>query len=584
MIFSGAVTGLSLAASLLFWRGALIWWAILGAHTLLTLLYHGFQGRTPLLKRYFTLGASTFATAAIVIAIVTSTGLWSTKAGVDFNTVSSFHVLSALVALFSFTASYLGFHLHYEKGFRAATAAPLALISFLGVILALHLIIPAYLGGILSGTAIVGGFEGGWIGTISEYQPLFFAPGGTVLETILSSSILIIVTPALIAALAISPALRRLATESRVTGDGGGLSFFLLSGGLLFILTLKNGRYENLFTLFEAGSAGVICALAFDFVARKKGVIIGALSGVVVIILTLLPSASEYASLPRIAPVLVKGDVEETMKWIRGNTPETSYYLTPAKKPEYGVMARWEYSAWIEHIARRPSVATIFGIETHGLKESAAFFLSTDDKEAASILDENGARYVVISKTLGALNGYAELLGRDARDYAVIRTGDNGIKYWQAGPDYIELVYARLLLTDGEGLPGTGGIKKVSGLRLVYESEEPAGFTPPFDETRKLKVFERVKGAVISGTTAPGSIVKVTATVLTNQGRTIRIERKTRADNTGRYAVKAYYPELKDALERGIKTGTTGGYTVTTGTGKRRVMLTEGEVLGGRSQ
>ncbi len=598
IILSGLLTGLSLAASLLFWRGALMWWAIIGAHTLLMLLYHGFKGPGSLYRRYFTLGAATFTAAAIVIALVTSTGLWGTKAGVDFNTVSTFHVISALVALLSLLAAYFGFYLHYEKGFTPAKAAPPAVIILLVTILLLHLAVPAYIGGIISGAAVVGGGEGGWIGTIAEYQPLFHSSGGGVLDTILSSSILIIIAPLLIIILAVSPAFRRLATGRDInaagaTGgsgvknsegagpSGGGLSFFLLSGTALFILTLKNGRYENVFTLFEAVSAGVICALTWSFVIKKKGVITGALAGGAVIVLMLLPSVAEYVKLPRIGPVLVKGGVEEAMKWIRANTPETSHYLTPTSRPEYGVMARWEYSAWIEHIARRPSVATIFGIETHGLKESAAFFLSTDDKEAVSILDDNLSRYVIVTKTLGALGGYATLLGRDARDYAVMETGEDGARYWQTGPDYIELVYARLLLTDGEGLPNDDGIKKVDGFRLVYESGELAGFAPPFNETRTIKVFERVKGAVIRGTSEPGSVVTISAKVLTNQGRTIPVERRTRVDNKGRYALKAYYPELKGGLDRGRRTGTVGGYTVTTTEGGRGVLLSEEDVLGG---
>ena len=248
IIFSGFLTGLALAASLLFWRGALMWWAIVGAHTLVTLIYYGFKGKIRLYKSFFMLGVSTFATAAVIIAIVTSTGLWGTESGIDFNTVSSFHVISALIALSSLFAAYAGFYLHYKKVFLKATkAATLACIIFLSFILIIHLAVPAYFAGIISGAAVVGGGGGGgWIGTIAEYQPLFSASGG-ILETLFSSSILIIITPLLILTLAVSSTVRRLTAGRDINASTS--TEYAYSGGKDFHATTASTKRSGPFVL-----------------------------------------------------------------------------------------------------------------------------------------------------------------------------------------------------------------------------------------------------------------------------------------------------------------------------------------------
>lgn len=224
----------------------------------------------------------------------------------------------------------------------------------------------------------------------------------------------------------------------------------------------------------------------------------------------------------------------------------------------------------------RPAVATVYGIETHGMLESAAFFLASDNKEFLGILDENKARYFILSKSIGALSGYAELLGRPSDGYLNERVNASGRTVLETGPEYFNLVHVNLYLADGEALAGPIPFAGVGGVRLVYESQSRSDVGGLDREIKQYKVFERVKGAVIEGEAGPGQRVALAGVVRTNQSRRFYSVTKAVAGPDGSYSVNAWYP-----LYNGNGVGVEGGYILKTGSGERRVLVTEEDVTEG---
>jgi dolichyl-diphosphooligosaccharide--protein glycosyltransferase len=90
-----------------------------------------------------------------------------------------------------------------------------------------------------------------------------------------------------------------------------------------------------------------------------------------------------------------------SLEWLRRSTPEPfpdpEYYYARYRAggtlaPAYTVMSWWDYGYEIIRLARRVPIATP---TQAGAEVAARFFTATDEAEAADILEEHGARYVV---------------------------------------------------------------------------------------------------------------------------------------------------------------------------------------------
>jgi asparagine N-glycosylation enzyme membrane subunit Stt3 len=122
-----------------------------------------------------------------------------------------------------------------------------------------------------------------------------------------------------------------------------------------------------------------------------------------------------------------------SLEWLRDNTPEpfgdpdyydARYRPGQTRRPSYTVMAWWDYGYEIIRVGRRVPVAnpTQAGADVAG-----RFFTAHDEAEAARVLDESAARYVIAHAEVpilprGALmQGKFETLvawaGKDIRDY-----------------------------------------------------------------------------------------------------------------------------------------------------------------------
>jgi dolichyl-diphosphooligosaccharide--protein glycosyltransferase len=60
------------------------------------------------------------------------------------------------------------------------------------------------------------------------------------------------------------------------------------------------------------------------------------------------------------SPSVMPSDWEETLDWLKDNTPVTSYYQDPVQTPEYGVLSWWDFGNWIIYRSQRPVVTNNF--------------------------------------------------------------------------------------------------------------------------------------------------------------------------------------------------------------------------------
>lgn len=122
-------------------------------------------------------------------------------------------------------------------------------------------------------------------------------------------------------------------------------------------------------------------------------------------------------------PVAVDPDWYSALVWLRGNTTEPfgdpDYYYQlydfPPKEdsgfedydyPEtaYGIMSWWDYGHWITRVGRRIPVANPF---QQAAPIAGKFLTSTNETTANQIMDELGAKYVMIDYPMPVLKFYA---------------------------------------------------------------------------------------------------------------------------------------------------------------------------------
>jgi len=265
--------------------------------------------------------------------------------------------------------------------------------------------------------------------------------------------------------------------------------------------------------------------------------------GIALIILILSPSRSTLMNLPRVSHKLpMTDDLFSALKWMRSSTPATSFFNQPWFKPEYGVLASWDFGSWIEYIGHRPAIATPWGYETYGLIPQAKFFLSNSNDEADAILRDNQAKYVIISNTLGKLNDFSKILGVPHSNYYSEVQTTSGQIVDMINRRGSQLVSVRLFLNDGMPLTGVLlGETPPANLRLVYESPGTVDVFGTFKKISRIKIFERVPGAVLYGNAPAGKVIQIEIDLLSNRGRTFTWSTMEKTDMSGRFKVVVPY-------------------------------------------
>ncbi|MFZ3383185.1 MAG: oligosaccharyl transferase, archaeosortase A system-associated [Candidatus Methanoperedens sp.] len=343
------------------------------------------------------------------------------------------------------------------------------------------------------------------------------------------------------------------------------------------------------------------------------------LSFILVIAVTgFLPSgASPYKITMDQAPwgALSSGFYEwhDALTWMRDNTPTPDLpYYSIYEKPEpgqpynysrndYGVMSWWDYGHIITYWGHRipnanPFQAGIGGGVNHAPGASTFLVAQTED-EANKVLDDlgingkPGARYVVSN----AYMAYAiqPTIARwdttDAGYYEWIRTS-KGDQYWPS-MKYYNTMESKLHIFDTNGLrnyrlvhestpnPYVTGGSEEKAYKSIYNILNREN-SLPVEESGYAKIFEYVKGARITGSAPPGTIVTLTNTIKTNIGRTIQYKQVTSSNGT--YVFIVPYSTLGPILgETRFDTGPAGPYSVTAVNVSKQVAVGEKDVLDG---
>jgi dolichyl-diphosphooligosaccharide--protein glycosyltransferase len=246
-------------------------------------------------------------------------------------------------------------------------------------------------------------------------------------------------------------------------------------------------------------------------------------------------------------------DRYDVAEWLKNHTPDTGLdyyqlYQEPGIDEEtgkvrayqypdsaYGILAVWDFGHMITYYSHRIPVANPFqqGIGKKNADGSitpgyATFFLEENESAAIGYLDQLKTKYVIADSNSANSDSVFQQMIKWQQDQMQGYLSQDSKSLDMA--KYYSSMIARLSLFDGRKTffeVGSGeDLKKfdAAGLRhfrLLYESSI-TDYTLKIDnkqEVKKYKIFEYVKGAVLQGKAATGTIVKVSIDVKTNQGR-----------------------------------------------------------------
>ena len=240
-------------------------------------------------------------------------------------------------------------------------------------------------------------------------------------------------------------------------------------------------RFSDLFSVNAA--VMIACLLSFAFgalfspaVTAGKGALAGLLArrrsalGVACLVLLCLaacPPARWLAFYGKSArsPHASWDAVYDVCLWLRENTPASQGYRDAAGRPEYSVLACWEMGHAILYIGRRANVANNLIAWEQNREENLKpyrFFAADSVDEAEDILDECGARYVIVDDMVSSGNfaRMLDILGMDHDDFFSGEDTPAG-RHYTPRKRALDSMAMRLYLDDGEGL---------KNFALVYES------------------------------------------------------------------------------------------------------------------
>ena len=304
--------------------------------------------------------------------------------------------------------------------------------------------------------------------------------------------------------------------------------------------------------------------------------------GLLVLIITALSTQITYSvAIDQLKIHSMNDDWADGLVWLEKNSPDPGidYQKIYAKdgfsypKEAYGILSWWDSGHWITYLAQRIPVTTPF---QNNVLPVARFLLATDEKNADTLINETGSRYIIldyemISSKYPSIPLWA--YGQNARDqyqkYYFQQSEEISNKYdpvLTLKPDFFRSMLSRLYIFDGtrtestgtslitysdvqagsqtveavtrlspvrpdeaeemiaEGLaPGTDivsiqythpitNLSALTHYRLIYESPRVTA-KDEYAQIHNVKIFERVPGYTIAGTG------RIELPLVTNQGR-----------------------------------------------------------------
>lgn len=303
-------------------------------------------------------------------------------------------------------------------------------------------------------------------------------------------------------------------------------------------LTLLQRRF------FNSLSAGLTIAFAasvvLGFRALPRAVLgraalrrLALAAAAVVMVLLVLPTTVPYLRPLSNELALARGEKQvvtpsfvamrsgvEAAAFLRADTPRTSGWTQPRRRPEYGVLAPWHLGHVIKYVGRRPTVVDNFGddVGADGWAWSGHYYESSE----LEILDALGARRV---RYVVAQRGHLFL--------------DEPPGLGTLHHSLYHLDGSRFLPEPNTALPEVPALTRH---RLVYETQPVFRDEP--EATSLYKVYEVVPGVSVEGEAPPGTPITFELVLRTNRKRRIEWEAGTRAAADGRYRMHLPYATL----------------------------------------
>ncbi len=533
-----------LVLAIFMWRGSTIYWGI----TILVVFVRCVVSHNRKLSLDY---AVTFAGASVAVAAYCALDPWGTARGFNFGIISWFHVTvlalcSVMLLLYSLATKHTTF-LYYIAGVVLTAAASLSFPP-----------VRRLFSEIATGIVFLRGGGDAWLNANSEMHGVFSGHNFFFSASYLSVAWFVVPAGAVLAFLK---------WEKGGKTDKYLIALAVWSPVVLLGLTL---RYAMIAGVIASLSGGYLFSLAWRrWKDAKERTWLVAIA-----ILLLIPSYPHYReTLTLELPPHVKYGLlgrSGVLNWIRDNTPQTSYYLEPSRRPEYGVLASWDIGAQIYQVARRPAMATAFGWEAGGFFQQNSFMATTNQEAALAIAKQNGIRYLVMSAFIKFDSLYAIALEGEKR--GGLPPGTTGV--YNPGRS----VYERLMYHNGTGYMAPDGlVSALRNYRLIFETDYSEE-TPARGIVNYYKVFEVVPGAILRGKAMPNSRVFISLPLVTSAKQMMYFQDAATADSNGNFSFTV--PYSTDTLQGG--TLPLGGYALSQGMQGREVNVTERDVKEGR--
>ena len=250
-----------------------------------------------------------------------------------------------------------------------------------------------------------------------------------------------------------------------------------------------------------------------------------------------------------------------TLQWINRHTPPVSPQANATT--DYCIAADWIAGHWIVLMGNRPVLASpMEHTQSHreGIHDGAAA-LMLPPEAAFHVMERRRIRYLLVT----------DIQVTTFLEAAYWDLATNQIAFPRSQTETIQqALYFRLLR---DAIPANDPAARVlRHLRLVHEAPS-AGEEIPY-----ARLFERVPGVELSGTTQPNAEVRLTAQLYTSNGRLITYADAVTADATGKFQVVVPYAAGQQAHSE-VRMLTP--YKIESAGNQSVLVVTEAEVLSG---
>ncbi len=560
-----ALTGITLALSIFTWDGAPVFIGLIGIYIIIQFIIDRKFSRN---SDYLVLtGGIAFLVSLLIITPVAI----SQGAGFEiyYYLPTLFHV--AFLSVFFLLCVLLGAmqKMQFKKWWHHPL---LLLIIFAASVSSLEIFSPQFYQSVTNGISYLLG--GGILATIQEAVPLFNTPaGGFTLYNVWNAFALGFFIALLSFVYFINKTIREkfpLEAVFLIVWTLIVLTLTILQRRFVYLLAVNVAIFSAYF-IIEALKPFASVQESKKIISRKKlkgqrkgnsSSSTGLITGLILIFILSAPNLMVIKFMATENVAAPDADIRDSFKWLKDNSPTTSYFESPDKPAEYGVMSWWDYGNWILYISQRPVVANNFQT---GIDDAARFLTEPDEKAANEILDKRKVRFIVTDAQMLKLkfSSIAMLAGKKAEDYYGTSDGTPIRSVNAENKNFFATMLSRLHVFDGDGL---------SHYRLIYESNTTAIKSP---DIKYVKIFEYVHGATISGK-ANGE-VRATVSIMTNQGRTFVYAQQVTAMN-GRYEIKVPYSTQGGKYA----TAPLSDYIIQNANTAKAVSVSENDVLEGR--